>query len=435
MVDSEKWIKHGDKLSLEYPEYRKFWNSINEDSTKKTYAYDMVRFMKFASLKKFIKTDTSFSQLTKYQPVKITDILQEWVYELNLRLKKSAIQVMISSPELFFDMNAKLWHKKIVRRSIKNDKKKKGGKDAATNNDVIGLLDATNLLVEKALIHFLASTGIRPGGIADPVLVYGGLVKMPDDCYAITVYDESEEGYWAFLTPEASNILNQYFNMRKSNGEDFDEFTPLFLNVIGTAMAPSSTRKIMYKLIKKSGMKRIKSGNRYNKAVITMFRKRFNGKLKMENDVNSNIAEKLMAHKRGLDGTYLQPTREECFKEFVKAIPELTIDPTERQRLEIEKQKLETTENQKIINELKEKTVGKILDMEQQIKELQEKNQLEIEEKNSLAVNYRNEKASPLTDDDLKEFDLTIPKLEQIINDELIKNTKNKHKEIFDNSN
>ena len=37
-----------------------------------------------------------------------------------------------------------------------------------------------------------------------------------------------------------------------------------------------------------------------------------------------------MAHKRGLDSTYLQPSRDECYKEFVKAIPELTIDDSER---------------------------------------------------------------------------------------------------------
>jgi len=39
-----------------------------------------------------------------------------------------------------------------------------------------------------------------------------------------------------------------------------------------------------------------------------------------------------MAHKRGLDGTYLQPTKEECFVEFQKAIPQLTIDDSERKQ-------------------------------------------------------------------------------------------------------
>lgn len=53
-----------------------------------------------------------------------------------------------------------------------------------------------------------------------------------------------------------------------------------------------------------------------------------------------------MAHKRGLDGTYLQPTREECFIEFVKAIPELTISDNERIKLENMKLKEEKSEKE-----------------------------------------------------------------------------------------
>ena len=184
----------------------------------------MVRFMGFATLNKYVTTETSFDELVKFEPAQVTDVLQEWVYHLNGDLKKSAIQVMISSTELFFDMNARLWHKKIVRRSIKNDKRKKGGKDAATDDDddVSGLLSATAKLAEKAIIHFLASTGIRPNGMADPIPAYGGLERMPNGCYAIIVYDESEEGYWAFLTPEASEVLDRYLNMRKAGGEQSD---------------------------------------------------------------------------------------------------------------------------------------------------------------------------------------------------------------------
>jgi len=60
--------------------------------------------------------------------------------------------------------------------------------------------------------------------------------------------------------------------------------------------------------------------------------------MKLNNEVNSNIAEKLMAHKKGLDGVYFKPTREECFAEFVKAIPELTVDESERLKEQLKKQ-------------------------------------------------------------------------------------------------
>jgi len=100
--------------------------------------------------------------------------------------------------------------------------------------------------------------------------------------------------------------------------------------------------------MKNAQIVRTKSGNRYDKAVVYGFRKRFNGILKMNNSVNSNIAEKLMAHKKGLDGVYLKPTREQCFMEFKKAIPELTLDPNERDKIKLELQ-------EKKINELESK--------------------------------------------------------------------------------
>ena len=43
-----------------------------------------------------------------------------------------------------------------------------------------------------------------------------------------------------------------------------------------------------------------------------------------------------MAHKKGLDGVYLEPTMEECFAEFEKAIPELTVDGEARKQILLE---------------------------------------------------------------------------------------------------
>jgi len=85
------------------------------------------------------------------------------------------------------------------------------------------------------------------------------------------------------------------------------------------------------------------------------FRKRFNTILKIDSDVNSNIAEKLMAHANGLDGVYLTPTREECFTEFVKAIPKITVGKADKLSLKLEKSKLEKDDKiMKLESEMKE---------------------------------------------------------------------------------
>ena len=62
-----------------------------------------------------------------------------------------------------------------------------------------------------------------------------------------------------------------------------------------------------------------------------------------------------MAHKNGLDGVYLKPTREECFAEFVKAIPQLTVSKAEKLSLKLEKSEIEKDEKiMKLESEMKE---------------------------------------------------------------------------------
>lgn len=166
-------------------------------------------------------------------------------------------------------------------------------------------------------------------------------INHPHYCYAVKVYDESKEGYWAFLTPEARKIIDRYLNGRKLQGENLDAESPLFTtlgsrwNTKNHHLTDDNMKKILVKIIKGAKIERKKTGKRYDKSLTYMFRKRFNTILKLNNSVNSNIAEKLMAHRKGLDGTYLQPTRDECFVEFRKAIPELTIADSERDRLKI----------------------------------------------------------------------------------------------------
>jgi integrase/recombinase XerD len=213
-------------------------------------------------------------------------------------------------------MNRKLWHKKLVRRGIQKEDRIQGGKKPATNEDIQNMLKYCDRSLRKqSIIHFLASTGIRPAALIDPVLKIKHLVSMPNPsdpinhphyCYAVKVYDESKDGYWAFLTPEARKIIDRYLNGRKLQGENLDAESPLFTtlgsrwNTKNHHLTDDNMTEILVKIIKGAKIERKKTGNRYDKSLTYMFRKRFNTILKLNNSVNSNIAEKLMAHKRGL---------------------------------------------------------------------------------------------------------------------------------------
>lgn len=321
-----------------------FESSLNNEQSKKVYTRNLNTFMKFFDLH-------SYDELVQTPVKDIQEMLKKWIKsDKDAGLKGNTIKVKISAVELMLDMNEVVWARKKIRKMIPGSFHEQGGKRPITTDEIQLMLKSTDDFRIIAIIHFLASTGGRPGILIDPPLQFKHLEKMSDEIYAVKFYDESSESYWGFLTPEASNAFDAYIRTRKLNGEHIDQSSYLFATKPNARtrkngyLGQQSIYKFLTNIYKKAGIIREKKGNRFDLAITYGFRKRFNGILKMENSVNSNIAEKLMAHKRGLDGTYLQPTKEQCFTEFVKAIPQLTIDPTERQKIKIQEKEAEIKE-------------------------------------------------------------------------------------------
>ena len=284
-------------------------------------------------------------------------MLKEWVrdYKEN-SLKYKTIKLKLNVAELFFEMNKKIVYKRILHKMLPDSDEIPAGEFPFTTEEIWLMKKAAKKLRDMTIIDFLASTGVRPGSLSDPVIRMKYVEDMPHGCKSIRVYDGSKEGYWAFLTPEATDSLNRYLASRKRNGEELTEESVLFRNYDNPNkkqehLSDNSIRQMLDSVMKRAGIERKKTKNRYDKAIIYGFRKRFNGTLKMNNEVNSNIAEKLMAHKRGLDGVYLKPTKEECFREFAKAIPDLTLDPTEKQKHMINNLEKETSELKQILSQ------------------------------------------------------------------------------------
>jgi len=371
-IKQSQWIE---RMKKEHSSFRKFIKVPSTPKSKETYAYKIQRFMNFAATYKYVTHTEDFESLLQYDSEKITDILEDFVNFLEEQeLVYETIKSTLAAPELFLEMNRKLWHKKLVRRGIQREDRIQGGKDPATNDDLQNMLKYCERSVRKqSIIHFLASTGVRPAALVDPVLKIKHLRSMPNlndpinqphYCYAVKVYDESKEGYWAFLTPEARKIIDRYLNGRKLMGEKLDDESPLFAtlgsrwNTKNQYLTDENMQEILGRIVKGSKIQRKKTGNRYDKSLVYMFRKRFNTILKLNNNVNSNIAEKLMAHKRGLDGTYLQPSLEQYYAEFFKAISDLAIDDSERLRATnkiLEKEKSELRIKNEELSEYKEK--------------------------------------------------------------------------------
>ena len=383
-----------------------------EDSSKikprtlEEYRYRLNAFYRWTGI---IKNDIDLISMSKDD---LEDLIISYTHHLNNRVKTKEISAntvpkMYRGLKLILVLNGRendiRW--KMVE-ALQPRSVKRGGYRAWSTHQVQVMLSLTAVKRTIAIIHFLASTGARVGAFNDPLqmrhlttMTHNGM-----EYYAVLIYaDEDEtieekdirlttaekteyvegESYFAFLTPEAKAALDDYHNQRKRKGEVFDEYTPLFgadtKYLLGNHSLPQITSysvgNIMQELLigqkaskrpdggrtaRHPDLQRKKTGRSYDIQKDHGFRKRFNTIMKLKSEVNSNIAEKIIGHKNGLDGVYFTPTRQECFAEFVKAVEVLTIDESMRKNIELAR----------VQNELDSKS-----QLEQQIKLLQVKAQ------------------------------------------------------------
>ena len=317
-----------------------------------------------------------FESLIKFDSGKSTDLIKLFIKNLKQKVKPTSVNAYVAPLFLFFEMNRViLFHKEINKMKDKNDLEQ-AGHTPVSDSELQDMIAVCSNPRDIALILFLSSTGMRPGALNDPTLRIKYLQYMADPqdpankryCYAVKIYDGSRQHYWGFLTPEATKALDRYLSWRRNTRhEEITDESPVFASVSNRSSFENMTGYSLYHLLNKiyakSGLTRKKDGNRYDKALTYMYRIRFNTKLKLNNDVNSNIAEKLMAHKKGLDGTYLQPTREECYAEFVKAIPDLTVDGTARKQAELEAERTEKDDLQRKLDEQRDTVREQVADI------------------------------------------------------------------------
>ena len=301
--------------------------------TYKIYLYNLKRFMKFYDI-------SEYDDLLKIDSKLLNQKIEDWLMNLRTKVSPNSIPTMYYGLELFFAMNDVVINTIKLRRMLPTKEKKSGAKPWKTE-DIRKMLSVSRYTRDKVLVHFLSSTGARIGSIEG--LKIGNIVDMSLDCKAILIYGDDKEEYWGFLTPEASKALQEYFSEREQDGEIINNNSPVFRTIYGRnnksnpkPLAIQSARCSIYRLIEQARIVREKQGFCFDIQMDMGFRKRFNTILKLNSQVNSNIAEKLMGHKRGLDGSYFVPTKEQCFEEFRKSISELSIDESIKLKLELE---------------------------------------------------------------------------------------------------
>ena len=320
-----------------------FYSGIKSETTKKHYSYYLDEFRQHFIIK-------NHDKLLEIKPKKLQEMVEDFViYEKSRHKSASYIAGKICALNLFFSMNDVILNWNKLQKMLPEKTKPSGDKAYSTEQIQILLKNTTNLEY-RALIHFMAASGVRVGSFEEMKIKH--LKDMSNGCKSVKVYADSIQEYFTFIHQEAIESLNEYLESRKRKGEIITNDSWIFCSPYDNSN-PLPTRTItsaMGRYVKKSlGREKAKAG-RYEIMSSHGMRKRFDTVLKSNRMVNISLAEKLMGHSKTipLDNSYFKPVIEQLFDEYQKAIPQLIID--DKYRLE---EKLKQKDNQ--INELESK--------------------------------------------------------------------------------
>ena len=257
-----------------------------------------------------------------------------------------------------------------------------------TREDIAGMLKNARDPMERALVLVLASSGMRSGGLdltwEDLTPVYragdGGLTLDPGAggckvaCAALEVYRGSAEAYPAFITPEAFGALQEYGRQwTRTMGRESHPTDPIFLAMQGDPKKASrmSLEKRLRLMAERAGLRDPgdKKGRRHGVPLFNGFRRFWNKTCKESISDDSPLAslikkEYMMGHRGlvALDKNYYKTNLVELAAEYLHAVPDLTIDDSER--LRVSNRRMSTN-----IRELEEKN-ARIAQLEEQVAEM-----------------------------------------------------------------
>lgn len=218
----------------------------------------------------------------------------------------------------------------------------------------------------RTVILLLASTGMHVGAI--PLLRLRNLEKVDlelnhgyGEIYKITVYENYEEEYITFCTPECAKTIDNYLNMRSRYGEkltkdsllirdQFDIRDP-FLIKRPTPIKPISLSNKIRDIAIRAGLRSVEEPDpdikkhagsiRKEVPIVHGFRKYFSSQL-VEADVKTELRWLLEGHNlKANDSNYVRTTEKRLQEEYEKAIDLLTINEENRLKRKVEILKIE----------------------------------------------------------------------------------------------
>jgi integrase len=201
--------------------YSNFINTCRSPVTRKHYIKSLEYFMKFLRL-------DSYEKLLNSDPKLIQRNICDYIVFLKSKnLSYPTISAYISAIRKFYDMNDVItlnW-KKIHSFEPEPELRIE---DRPYTHQEIGTLISKASPRDRAIILLMASSGLRVGGIAYPLLMRD---LQPMDkylIYKVTVYRKSSARYYTFCSPEARKEIDSYLDWRRRLGEQLTDDSPVF---------------------------------------------------------------------------------------------------------------------------------------------------------------------------------------------------------------
>ena len=308
--------------------YSNFINSLKSEETKIKYDFCLKNFMTFVDQK-------DYSGLLK---INIEERLIDYILHLRkLKLSSNTIRTRVASIYHFYAMNDVILNK--VKINKYHGEFRKVVKDRPyTREEIHKLLDIADLRM-KICILLMCSAGLRLGAIPDIKIKH---LERIDNLYKITVYENSNQEYYCFCTPECSNFIDEYIKYRERNGENitlesylirdhFDDYASLSVKVKARPITKHTIREIIAKLLVKSGTRLVREVH-----LTHGFRKFFTNQL-FEADLKTEYRWSLEGHKlQGNDPYYVRISEKLLLDQYLRGVNNLTINEEFRLKMKVE---------------------------------------------------------------------------------------------------
>lgn len=327
--------------------YDRFLNAIDNEKTRHEYESCLRLFMEEYHV-------TNYDELLKLSTEQVEDMVIEYILSMKKKsLSEGLITQRCAAIRKFFSSNRINLNWDFINQH-KGKFKKKQKLEAYNREQIEKLLEICDHRT-RCIVLMFASTGIRVSALSELRKKH---LKRIGSLYEFTIYENEEEEYTTFCTPECAVSIDNYFEYRERAGEVISEDTFLIrrefdsedLQQVRSECIPvsaSTIRNVMSKRLVKAGIRKIEhdtdTTHRKNIPIDHGFRMFYCSQL-----VNANLnTEKrylLEGHcLRKNDPSYIR-VKEQLHDEYIKAIDLLTIDKTNILEKQVTEQKQQLNE-------------------------------------------------------------------------------------------